>query len=72
MKRYPQAIYALTKELIKCYYKFIPRLQPSLLRSKYKNLGQVPKNFQFPQKVLKEEDIQSERYSHLYIMGKVL
>ena len=39
------AIYVPTQELLKCYYKFIPRIQPSLLRSKYNNFGEVPMNF---------------------------
>ena len=55
--------------------KFIPRIQPtepSLLRSENSNFGDGQRIFCVSKKVLKEEDIDSESYNHLYIMGKLL
>ena len=38
----PSIIYAHSQELIKSYYKFILRIQPSLLQSKNINFGEGP------------------------------
>ena len=38
-------MYAPTQELLEGYYKFIPKIQPSLLGSKNNNFGEVLEKF---------------------------
>ena len=45
MKYFPQTMYAPTQHLLKGYYKFILRIQPSLLCYKNRNFGEVPEDF---------------------------
>ena len=39
----PQTIFAPTQELLKGYYKFVPKIQPCFLGSTNSNFGENPK-----------------------------